>query len=144
MHRAPTTSMLRQVDHAANCKKWWYSLAYMTNPIDINCHWSWKPKVPQDESHIWDQSCHNNQPLYQRLALVGKKSSSDIKFPVQLMSERAEDLWHKPCPTTDMRCLVMQKQMLNMTPNTTTMLLGHWMHLNANATWKSQWPWFSQ
>jgi hypothetical protein len=90
----------------------------VTNRVDIYCHQSWKPKVPQDERHICDQSHHNNQPLYQRLALMGKKSSSDVTFPVHLISERAEDLRHKPCTTANLRCLVMQGQMPNTTPNT--------------------------
>ncbi len=58
--------------------------------------------MPQDESHVCDQSHHNDQPLYQRLALVGKKSSSDVTFPKQLMAERAEDLRYKPCATADL------------------------------------------
>jgi hypothetical protein len=49
--------------------------------------------------------------------LVGKKSSSDIMFPIQLMLERAEDLRHKPCATADLHHLVMQEQMPNMNPN---------------------------
>ncbi len=76
--------------------------------------------VDKECSRCWsqsDQSHHNNQPLYQRLALVGKKSSSDVRFHVQLMSERVEDVRHKPCTTADLRCLVMQEQMPNMTPN---------------------------
>ncbi len=75
------------------------------------------PKAPQDESHVCDQSHHNDQPFYQRLALVGKKSSSDVMFPVQLMSKCPEDLRHKPCASADLRCLVMQEKMPNMTPN---------------------------
>ncbi len=106
-----------QVVYTLNCKKRWYSLANVANCVDIDCHQSWKPKVPQDESHICGQSHHNDQPLHQRLALVGKKSSSDVTFPVQLMLERAEDLQHKPCATADLHCLVMQEQMPNMTPN---------------------------
>ncbi len=62
------------------------------------------PKLPQDESHVCDQNHHNNQPLCQRLTfLVGKKSSSDVRFHIQLMSEGAEDLWHKTCATADLR-----------------------------------------
>ncbi len=37
-------------------------------------------KAPQDEC---DQSHHNNQPSCQRLALMGKKSSSDVMIPVR-------------------------------------------------------------
>jgi hypothetical protein len=58
------------------------------------------PKASQDENHVCDQSHHNNQPLCQRLALAGKKRSSDITFHIQLMSEGAKDLWHKTCNTT--------------------------------------------
>ncbi len=36
------------------------------------------PKALQDESHVCDQSHHNDQPSCQRLTLVGKKSSSDV------------------------------------------------------------------
>jgi hypothetical protein len=53
---------------------------------------------------MYDQSHHNNQPLYQRLALMGKKSSSDVTFHAQLMSECAEDLWYKPYATADLHC----------------------------------------
>jgi hypothetical protein len=75
------------------------------------------PKVLQDESHVCDQSHHNNQPLYQRLPLVGKKSSSDVTIHARLMSEGAKDFRLKPCAIADLRCLVMQEQMPNMTPN---------------------------
>ena len=62
-----------------------------------------KPNAPQDENHNCDQqSHHNDQPLYQRLALVRKKSSSDITLYAQLMSEHAEDLQYKPCATVDL------------------------------------------
>ncbi len=49
--------------------------------------------------------------------MVGKKSRSDVTFHAQLMSECAEDLRYKPCTTADLCRLVMQEQMLNMTPN---------------------------
>ena len=59
-------------------------------------------KAPQDENQKCDQqSHHNDQPLYQRLALVEKKSSSDVMFNIQLMSEHAENLQYKPCVTVD-------------------------------------------
>ncbi len=61
------------------------------------------PKAPQDENHDCDQqSHHNDQPLYQRLALVGKESSSDVTCYAQLMSEHAENLRYKPCATVDL------------------------------------------
>ncbi len=144
VHRAPTTATLSQVVHAANRKKRWYSLANVTNYVDIDCRQSWKPKVPQDESHVCDQSHHNNQPLYQRLALVGKKSRSDVTFPVQLMLEHAEDLWYKPCATTDLRRPCHTSKCPTWHPTQQSTLLCHWMHLNANATWQSQWQWLPQ
>ncbi len=56
--------------------------------------------------HVCYQSHHNDHPSCQRLAFVQKKSSSNITFHVQLVSEGAEDLWHKPCDTADLhhRC----------------------------------------
>ncbi len=62
------------------------------------------PLAPQDEGHVCGQSHHNNQPLCQRLALVGKKSSSGVTFHAQLMSEGADDLWHKTSATADLCC----------------------------------------
>ena len=56
------------------------------------------------------QSHHNGQPLYQRLALVGKKSSNDITFYAQLMSEHAEDLRYKPCATVYLSCPCHKEQ----------------------------------
>ncbi len=72
------------------------------------------PKAPQDESHICDQSHHSDQPLCQRLTLVGKKCSSDITLHVQLMSEGAEGTYL----VLPLICIVLvtQEQMPNMTP----------------------------
>jgi hypothetical protein len=64
---------------------------------------------------------------------MGKKSSSDVTFNAQLMSEHAEDLRYKPCTTNDLRHLVMQEHMPNMT-NTTMNVVGHQMRPNANVT----------
>jgi hypothetical protein len=55
--------------------------------------------------------------LDQRLALVGKKSSSDIMFYTQLMSERAEDLRYKLCATVDLSCPCHTRAKPNVTPN---------------------------
>ena len=78
------------------------------------------PKVPQDDNHNCDQQSHlNDQPLYQRLALVGKKSSSDVTFHAQLMSEHAEDLRYKPCATVDLSCPCHTPAKPNVTSNAT-------------------------
>ena len=103
----------------ANRKKQWYSLSNMTNCVDVNCHQSWKPNVPQDESHVCDQRHHNVHPFCQRFALVGKKNSSDVTFNAQLMSEHVEDLWHKPCATTGLSCPCHTRVKPNVTPNAT-------------------------
>jgi hypothetical protein len=77
-------------------------------------------KEPQDDNHDCDQqSRHNDQPLYQRLALVGKKSSNDITFYAQLMSEHAEDLWYKLCATVYLSCPCHKRAKPNVTSNAT-------------------------
>ncbi len=78
------------------------------------------PKAPQDDNHDCDQqSHHNDQPLYQRLALVGKKSSSDNRLHAQLMSEHAEDLRYKPCATIYLSCPYRKRAKPNVTSNAT-------------------------
>ncbi len=89
------------------------------------------PKAPQDDSHDCDQQHHHNdQPLYQRLALVGKKSSSDVTFYAQLMSEHAEDLRYKPCATVDLSCPCHTRAKPNVTSNA-TITSWYWQWLSA-------------
>jgi hypothetical protein len=91
----------------------------VTSCVYIDCHQSWKcPKRHKMKSHVCDQSHHHDQPLCQRLALVGKKSSSDVTFPLQLMLEPAED----PCTrlVLPLICVIIltQEQTPNVTSNT--------------------------
>ncbi len=75
-------------------------------------------KAPQDESHVCDQSHHNDQPLCQRLALVGKKSSSDVMFSLHnwcLNVQRTSGT--SLVQPLICNVLVTQEQMPNMPPN---------------------------
>ncbi len=104
----------------------------VTNHIGIDCHHLWMPKAPQDDNYDCDQqSHHNDQPLAQRLALAGKKSSSVVTFYAQLMSEHAEDLRCKckPCATVDLSCPCHTQAKPNMTSNTAINVV---MPLNAS------------
>ena len=83
---------------------------YTTHSISDKSYQLWLPPPLNAQSikmknHDGDQqSHHNDQPLYQRIALVKKKSSNDVTFYAQLMSEHAEDLRYKPCATVDLSC----------------------------------------
>ncbi len=116
LHRAPTIYTLHQQSamwrHHPTCQSGCsccqsQEAILLTGYNDKLC-WHWLPpilgvpKAPQDDSHICVQSHHNDQPSCQRLALVGKKCSRDVMLHAQLMSERAEDLQHKPTATADL------------------------------------------
>ncbi len=96
--------------------------------VNIDCHQSSKPKVPQDDSHVCDQSHHNNQPLYQRLALVGKKSSHECSTHNWCLNVQRTSGTILVQPLICI-VLVTQEQMPNMTPNATINVV---MPLNAS------------
>ena len=97
--------MLSQVVHVANRKRRWYYSLDKWQIISTLIATIFECPKHQDDNHDGDQqSHHNDQPLYQRIALVKKKSSNDVTFYAQLMSEHAEDLRYKPCATVDLSC----------------------------------------
>ena len=120
MHRAPTTAMLSQVVHVANRKRRWYYSLDKWQIISTLIATIFECLKHQDDNHDGDQqSHHNDQPLYQRIALVKKKSSNDVTFYTQLMSEHAEDLRYKPCATVDLSSPCRTRAKPNMTSNAT-------------------------
>jgi len=123
--------MLSQVVHAANRKRQWYYSLDKWQIISTLIATTFECPKHQDDNHNGDQqSHHNDQPLYQRIALVKKKSSNDITFYAQLMSgEHAEDLRYKPCATVDLSSPCRTWAKPNMTSNATINVV---MQLNAS------------
>ena len=144
VHWAPTTVMPSQVVQAANCKKRWYSLTkwqisrHRLPPILKSLRATrWKPS-------LWSKS--SQQPTLVPKVSLGGKEKQQWHHVL-----RTTDVWTCRRPPVQVLCnrwfaLSLPHKSKRPTWHLTqwSKLLCHWMHLNANATWRSQWSWLPQ
>ncbi len=144
VHRAPTTATPSQVALATNCKKQWYSLA------------KWQIMSTLIATNLESPKCHKMTATFVTKVITTINPCTEVS----LGGEEKQQWCHVPSTTDVGMCggppvqalcncwfalsLSHKSKRPTWHPTQWSTLLCHWMHLNANATWQSWWPWLPQ